>query len=198
MIQKVHSFLVEPKHLHGIEETFLEAWSNDFDSHLPSVLLILEPVLNGHASPKTVSMLREQQFPQNVSNFNPNPNSLIPVTSESSEVSLEGIEPTAVTSSLNCDVEAQTENPPLGIVSTSAAAAVASLHPGAAAGTSPVDSLLKRIFRFPYAERVSITPPGRVLRRRYLESALLDWLNGNLHELEGFDIEAAAKLLPKP
>ncbi|KAM3181188.1 hypothetical protein ACTXT7_014862 [Hymenolepis weldensis] len=151
-------------------------------------------VLNGHAPPKTVSMLREQQSPPPGSSGYLNNNVVTTTTNlslrEFSESSVIFESGDLSITSIHCDVEAQTENLPLGSSTTAAAAAAPS-------GVT-VDTLLRRVLRFPYVEKISLSPPVYSLRRKYLQSALLDWLEGKAHESAGFDLEAAAKRLPRP
>lgn len=151
-------------------------------------------VLNGHAPPKTVSMLREQQSPPPGSSGYLNNNVVTTTTNlgfrEFSESSIIFESGDLSITSIHCDVEAQTENLPLGSSTTAAAAAAPS-------GIT-VDTLLRRVLRFPYVEKISLSPPVYSLRRKYLQSALLDWLEGKAHESAGFDLEAAAKRLPRP
>ncbi|VDL23777.1 unnamed protein product [Hymenolepis diminuta] len=151
-------------------------------------------VLNGHAPPKTVSMLREQQSPPPGSSGYLNNNVVTTTTNlgfrEFSESSIIFESGDLSITSIHCDVEAQTENLPLGSSTTAAAAAAPS-------GIT-VDTLLRRVLRFPYVEKISLSPPVNSLRRKYLQSALLDWLEGKAHESAGFDLEAAAKRLPRP
>ncbi|VDO09142.1 unnamed protein product [Rodentolepis nana] len=150
-------------------------------------------VLNGHASPKTVSMFREQQSPPLPGSSGNLHNNVVTTTttnlglrefSESNFILESG--DISVTS-IHCDVEAQTDNL-LPVPSTAIAAS---------SGIT-VDSLLRRILRFPYVEKISLSPPACSLRRKYLQSALLDWLDGVSHESMGFDLDAAAKRLPRP
>ncbi|KAM7534657.1 hypothetical protein Aperf_G00000113139 [Anoplocephala perfoliata] len=158
-------------------------------------------VLNGHASPKTVSWLRDQQS-GTVSSRNR--------TLESSD--LDPSEPLIDGEiSSTFDVEAQTSTPnpgqrisslvapaefgapAVGVICTSGGA----IGGGSASGAT-IDNLLRQIFRFPFVEKISFIPPGDALRRAFLRSALLDWLEGKSHESADFDLEAAARRLPRP
>lgn len=162
------------------------------------IVFFSEPhvVLNGHASPKTVSLLRDQQSGNISSRNRPLESELEP-----SEPLIDG----EISSTF--DVEAQTGipgqrisslvPPEFGAPGVGVVCASGGVIGGSASGAT-IDNLLRQIFRFPFVEKISIIPPGDALRRAFLRSALLDWLEGKGHGSADFDLEVAARRLPRP
>ncbi|KAL5103241.1 ATPase family AAA domain-containing protein 2B [Taenia crassiceps] len=110
---------------------------------------------NGHASPKTIAWLREQQTGERCRSK----------PSIDPEVEVEGVDGESTA--------AEEE--------VMAAPRISQLSPLSSPGGGGIDHLvnthLRRLFRFPFVEKVSLNPPGDHLRREFLSSVFFDWLN---------------------
>lgn len=59
-----------------------------------------------------------------------------------------------------------------------------------------VNSHLRRLFRFPFVERISLRPPGENLRREFLRPVFFDWLE---HPMENINSSrSTANRPPRP
>ncbi|KAL5964518.1 ATPase family AAA domain-containing protein 2 [Taenia solium] len=110
---------------------------------------------NGHASPKTIAWLRDQQTGERGR----------PKPSIDPEVEMEGVDGESMT--------AEEE--------VIAAPRISQLSPLSSPGGGSVEHLvnthLRRLFRFPFVEKVSLHPPSDHLRREFLSPVFFDWFN---------------------
>ncbi|CDI98023.1 ATPase family AAA domain containing protein 2B [Echinococcus multilocularis] len=110
---------------------------------------------NGHASPKTIAWLREQQ------------------TGERSR-SKPSIDPEAEVEGVDGESTAAEEE-------AVAAPRISQLSPLSSPGGGSIDHLvntyLRRLFRFPFVEKISLHPPSDQLRRDFLSPVFFNWFN---------------------
>ncbi|VDM30854.1 unnamed protein product [Hydatigera taeniaeformis] len=112
---------------------------------------------NGHASPKTIAWLRDQQAGER-SRSKP---SLDP------EVEVEGVDGESTAA----------EEEAMGAPRISQLSPLSS--PGGGSTDHLVNTHLRRLFRFPFVEKISLHPPGDHLRREFLSPVFFDWLNAS-------------------
>lgn len=122
-----------------------------------SIIFSLEPgaLCNGHASPKTIAWLRDQQTGERGRSK--------PFID--SEVEVEGVDGESTAAEEEVMV----------------APRISQLSPLSSPGGGSIDHLvnthLRRLFRFPFVEKVSLHPPGDHLRREFLSPVFFDWFN---------------------